>query len=124
GDTAALPFHGAHPAPPIRNAEHTPAGGGTIATPAGATVAGSSARDAPLPFREHELSLEEYAQLCAASALEPDKTAEINARFGLDMPGVRGRIDLSWQKRLAQSPDLRKQWKTLFEDHKKKIKRS
>jgi hypothetical protein len=120
--------------------EGAPAGGATLPFAAARTVATAPAASAPrdrpwstgtvatgdahpaaaLPFGEHELTLEQYAALCAETALDVAHTAEINARHGLGAPGARGRVDLAWQKRLAADGALRQRWRMLFDELKRR----
>src|SRR5690606_20145149 len=81
----------------------------TIGDPLGATAAGGSKPSpiADLPFKPHalpELSLEQYASLCAEREHRPGEIATIRRNWGVDGDDAERALDRRWQDRLRTDP--------------------
>jgi hypothetical protein len=60
--------------------------------------------------RARELSIEQYASLCATLDAFPEKAAIIPQRYGIHRPHDLERVHETWQARFATDPALRATW--------------
>jgi hypothetical protein len=98
---SALPFRSAGPAAPPR----VPAAPAGRAAPEGA----GPSRGSPA-----ELTLDQYAAMCAALGVFPERAEAIFARHGLSDPRRRAAADAAWKARLARYPSERAEWERRY----------
>lgn len=66
---------------------------------------------APSPAtRPTELTLEQYASLCAELAAAPAESDAVFGRYGLHAPEVRAEVDRVWKERLRSNPSDYARW--------------
>lgn len=81
---------------------------------AGATIP-TDRPELPGPgFAPPELTLEQYAWLCAETAVFPDLAQEANRKYGVADERARGALDRQWRERFTAEPALRTAWKELL----------
>jgi hypothetical protein len=106
-----LPFQGEaeKPASAVAPSQPNPASGATAAVSGGAP---SSHLSAPVPFGSGEgvpsLTVQQYAQLWGRLDAEPDKKAEIYAKYNIADDAMRARLDAEWKTRLDADPTTMK----------------
>jgi hypothetical protein len=85
------------------------------AVPLAATLPfGRSTADAGQGARE--LSIEQYASLCATLDAFPDKAAIIPQRYGIDRPHDLERVHEMWRARFTSDPAARAVWERNFRE--------
>jgi hypothetical protein len=95
-----------------------PAGAASAAAPAQRLA--SESATAPTPpgaastARPAELSLAQYAALCAELAVFPEQAEAIFGRYGLSVPRDRLAVDLAWKERLRRDPADHQQWQARY----------
>jgi hypothetical protein len=67
------------------------------------------------PSLTEELSLMQYAALCAELAVFADREEQIFAKYGLSSPERRARIDAAWRDRLENQTMTYAEWRQLFQ---------
>ncbi|MDI1448336.1 hypothetical protein [Polyangium sp. 6x1] len=66
-----------------------------------------------------ELSLEQYAALCAELAASPGRAEETFARYGLTALESRRAVDEAWKERLRREPELYRRWQSLYQSFRR-----
>src|SRR5262249_29579015 len=66
------------------------------------------------PSDQVDLSLEQYAALCAEVSAFPQRADATFARYGLVSREDKLTIDAVWQDRLSSDPALMKRWQSLY----------
>ena len=82
--------------------------------PAGATIPIDRAEVPGLEFEPPELTLEQYAWLCAETAVFPALAQEANRKYGIADERTRGALDRQWRERFTAEPAIRAAWKSLL----------
>jgi hypothetical protein len=76
--------------------------------------AAPAAPDAPIP----QLTLEQYASLCAECEAFPDRTADALARYQIHNDATRRALDTHWRDTFARAPDSKQRWTELQQQYK------
>lgn len=63
---------------------------------------------------QNELSLAQYASLCAELSVFPEETERVFRRYGLDADEKRSAVDAAWKKRLRHEPAEYEAWQELY----------
>lgn len=90
------------------------------ALPFGKEKGGAPASERPLP----ELTLEQYASLCASCAEQPHLIAKTHASFGLPVPAMRDRIDQQFKQKFDADEALKAKFDGLVEQYRDWIRRN
>jgi hypothetical protein len=77
-----------------------------------AEIADEKSHDVAAPWLP-ELTLEQYAGLCAETELHPGRIQEIHARYGLSTAMARKALDDVWSEKFARDTGMRAQWGAL-----------
>jgi len=99
--------------------------------PKGAVDASDSSEDGPLLDKTTlvadegapsyapalELTVDQYASLCAECAVHPERIGEVLARYHIPSDAARRIIDRHWQSRLAEDPELHRQWEQSYANY-------
>ncbi len=81
------------------------------ARPAGGLVAPQPPPNVP------NLSIEQYAGLCAECRVYPKARERTYARYGVAGPSIHERINEFWRQRFAQDVDLFRRWKQQYDQY-------
>ena len=130
GKGDALPFRGSASAPPptrvpqsvqlAQSAQSAATSELDRTAPAGIVL---KIDDAP-PFSAGaerppvDLTVEQYASLCALCAAYPDHAGASNVRFGVHDGAARDRLDRYWQSRFDGEPEVRAAWQTRLQAYR------
>ncbi|MFO0761964.1 MAG: hypothetical protein U0359_36325 [Byssovorax sp.] len=86
--------------------------------PAASTpVTSVPAASAPAAAPPHDLTMAQYASLCAEVAASPADAEATFARYGLASPADRQAVDQRWRERLAADPEQHRAWQRLYRRH-------
>lgn len=113
----ALPFSAGHATPPPSAAAELPPRSGSDLD---GTAVGALRLDLDaLPFdrpagKQPELSLEQYASLCAEVRRAPQRASEIARRYGVLSPEAGQALGDAWRKRFAADDALRGRYEQLL----------
>ena len=119
---AALPFH--RPARKERPAMPPvpPAGSSSFAPRQQSTAPAPSAPSSAVPMTD--LTLEQYASMCAELAVFPDRSEAVFAKYGLADGRRRAAVDAAWKQRLSRYPSERAEWERRYLQYEASWRRS
>lgn len=69
------------------------------------------------PSNAVQLTLAQYASLCAELAASPNAKEAVFHRYGLSAARERQRVDLAWRQRFQQNPAEYREWQALYEQY-------
>jgi hypothetical protein len=70
------------------------------------------------PIQALELTVEQYASLCAECVVYPDRAEEIQRRYHVPSEGARRVIDKHWKERFTADADLQRRFETSFASYR------
>lgn len=114
---AATPPAPARPALPAQSPAKTPPAPQrppTLAARPPAPQAAGAVPGAASPAPGAQLTLDQYAAMCAALAVFPERADAIFARHGLSDPRRRAAADAQWKAHLARYPSERAEWERRY----------